>query len=222
MFCVSSPPGCHPGWKKTHRLNETLSNGWYWQRINERLSPDSHCFQDLSCIWGRSTASKLRKYINDEKKKILQFDYIRIQDIISAARFFASSAVRAASLTAERRQQPAQARPPRGPGTPGGHACGLPARAKPPARRGDLCPSVSCDTPPVFVLKFTRDGYISLPIADAGLRPSRQINYFQLQAPAGGGGGGRPELPRALAGPLPSPAPPGIWKGTARSPSDPF
>lgn len=104
-----------------------------------------------------------------------------------AARFFASSAVRAASLTAERRQQPAQARPPRGPGTPGGHACGLPARAKPPARRGDLCPSVSCDTPPVFVLKFTRDGYVSLPIADAGLRPSRQINYFQLQAPAGGG-----------------------------------
>lgn len=97
----------------------------------------------------------------------------------------------------------------RRPGTPASRACGLPARAKPPARRGDLCPSVSCDTPPAFVLEFTRDGYVSLPIADAGLRPSRQINYFQLRAPAGGGGG-RPELPRALAGPLPSPAPPGI------------
>lgn len=64
-----------------------------------------------------------------------------------------------------------------------------------PVRRGDLCPFVSCDTRPVFVLKFIHDGYVSLPIACAGSPAERTDKLFSAAGLAGpglvGGGGGR-------------------------------
>lgn len=97
-----------------------------------------------------------------------------------------------------------------------------PARAKPPARCRDLWPSVSCDTPPVFVLKFTRDGYVSLPIADAGLSQSQQINYFQLQGSSRGEEGGRSGAPAPWPGLAAVSSSSWNMKGDDSQPSDPF
>lgn len=72
-----------------------------------------------------------------------------------------------------------------------------PARpcANPPARRGDLCPFVSCDTQPVFVLKFIHDGYASLPIAYAGSPAERTDKLFSAAGLAGLGWGRRAAEP---------------------------
>lgn len=81
------------------------------------------------------------------------------------------------------------------PGRPGpARRCGAAAMppcpalpcANPPARRGDLCPFVSCDTQPVFVLKFIRDGYVSLPIAYAGSPAERADKLFSAAGPGWG------------------------------------
>lgn len=58
--------------------------------------------------------------------------------------------------------------------------------ANSPARRGDLCPFVSCDTQPVFVLKFIHDGYVSLPIAYAGSPAERADKLFSAAGPGWG------------------------------------
>lgn len=71
--------------------------------------------------------------------------------------------------------------------------------AKPPARRGDLCPFVSCDTQPVFVLKFIHDGYVSLPIACAGSPAERADKLFSAAGPGWGrraGGWRGPSAPQ--------------------------
>lgn len=105
----------------------------------------------------------------------------------------------------------------------GGHA--RPARpcANPPARRGDLCPFVSCDTQPVFVLKFIHDGYASLPIAYAGSPAERTDKLFSAAGLAGLGWGRRAAEPGgegpAGAGPLRAPARRPAGRGAAsRSP----
>lgn len=85
------------------------------------------------------------------------------------------------------------------------HEAAMRARpcANPPARRADLCPFVSCDTQPVFVLKFIHDGYVSLPIAYAGSPAERTDKLFSAAGLAGPGWGRR-----AAEGPAGAGAPP--------------
>lgn len=89
----------------------------------------------------------------------------------------------------------------------------LPAlpRAKPSAPRRDLCPSVSSDTPPVFVLKFIPDGYVCLPIACAGSPAERADKLFSAAGPRWGRRA-RPSRTGAAS------RPPGICEGMALGP----
>lgn len=97
--------------------------------------------------------------------------------------------------------------------------------ANPPARRGDLCPFVSCDTQPVFVLKFIHDGYVSLPIAYAGSPAERADKLFSA---AGPGWGRRARGWRGPSAPGPSrtgrslPLPREYARGWLSGLSDPF